>query len=270
MMITRWISRCAAVARFSGALFTTSLASAMAQRGAFLMQVGLMALNNAIFFTFWIVLFSRAPRIRGYALADVAVLYGVVAAGFGLAVVVAGGTRQLARFIHDGELDSLLAQPKPTLLYAVGRRTIASGIGDMVSGAVMIGLSGIVHPRTVPIAILAVVGSAVVCVAAGVLFNSIAFWLGQVETATRQFYESLITFSLYPEPLFGGAMRLVLFTIVPAGFVGYVPTRLIRAPSLTAAVELLLAAVVYGVLAWWVFDRGLRSYCAGSRFELNG
>src|SRR4051812_37728878 len=120
-----------ALARFLGALFATSLSSAMAQRGAFLMQVGLMALNNAIFFTFWIVLFTRVSKIRGYSLADVAVLYGVVAAGVGLAVTVAGGVRLLARCIYEGELDSLLSQPKPTLLYALGRRTVASGLGDV-------------------------------------------------------------------------------------------------------------------------------------------
>lgn len=269
-MMTERISRLVALVRFSGALFRTSLASAMAQRGAFLMQVALMALNNAIFFSFWIVLFSRVSRIRGYALGDVAVLYGVVAVGFGLAVTVAGGTRQLARFIHEGELDSLLAQPKPTLLYTIGRRTVAPGMGDIASGVVMIALSGVVSPSMIPIVIVAAVSSATVCVATGVLFNSLAFWFGQVETATRQLFESLVTFSLYPEPLFGGAMRLVLFTVVPAGFVGYLPARLIRAPSLTVAVELIGGALVYSVVAWQVFDRGLRSYSAGSRFELNG
>jgi hypothetical protein len=44
-------------------------------------------------------------------------------------------------------------------------------------------------------------------------------------------WELLITFSLYPEPLFGGMLRLVLFTFLPAGFVGYVPARLLRSPS---------------------------------------
>src|SRR3954470_10977627 len=142
-----------ALTRFSGALLATSLASAMAQRGAFLMQVGLMALNNAIFFTFWIVLFSRVAKIRGYGLSDVAVLYGVVAVGIGLAVTVAGGVPLLARFIHQGELDSLLSQPKPTLIYALGRRTVASGIGDVASGIAMIALSGIVGLSRVPVVV---------------------------------------------------------------------------------------------------------------------
>lgn len=268
--MTQQTSRPIALGRFYVALFRTSLASAMAQRGAFLMQVGFMALNNAIFFSFWVVLFGRVSRIRGYALADVAVLYGVVAVGFGLSVVVTGGARQLARFIHEGELDALLAQPKPTLLYALGRRTVAPGLGDMGSGVAMIALSGIVHLSTIPVVIVAVIASAAVCTATGVLFNSLAFWLGQVETASRQLFESLITFSLYPEPLFGGVMRLILFTIVPAGFVGYLPATLIRAPSMSVALELVGAALAYSLVAWQVFGRGLRAYTSGSRFEFNG
>lgn len=268
--MTASIRHARTLGRFSAVLFATSVASAMAQRGAFLMQVGLMALNNAIFFTFWIVLFSRVSRIRGYALADVAVLYGVVAIGVGLAVTVAGGGPVLARFIHEGELDSLLSQPKPTLLYALGRRTVASGIGDIASGIAMIALSGIVSLSRIPVVVVAILSSTAICVASCVLFNSIAFWLGRVETATRQLFESLITFSLYPEPLFGGPMRLLLFTLVPAGFVGYLPARVVRAPSISIVAELVGAALIYGSAAWFVFNRGLRTYASGSRFELNG
>jgi len=268
--MTTYIKSTRSVLRFSGALFATSSASAMAQRGAFLMQVALMALNNAIFFTFWIVLFSRVSRIRGYALSDVAVLYGVVAIAVGLAVSVAGGGPHLARFIHEGELDAVLSQPKPTLLYVLGRRTVASGIGDVGSGIAMIALSGIVSLSRVPVVIVAIVAGATIFVASCVLFNSIAFWLGRIETASRQLVESVITFSLYPEPLFGGAMRLLLFTLLPAGFVGYLPARLARAPSLAVTFELAAAAVVYSGLAWCVFNRGLRTYSSGSRFEFNG
>lgn len=263
-------SRARALASFCLALLKTSVASAMAQRGAFIMQVALMALNNAIFFSFWIVLFSRVPRIRDYGLPDIAVLYGIVAAGVGLAVTVGGGVRLLARTIHDGELDSLLAQPKPTLLYALGRQTLASGMGDVASGLVLVGLSGAVRLTAIPVIVLAVLASAVVFIASGVLFHSLAFWFGRIETAARQLFESLITFSLYPEPLFGGAMRLLLFTLVPAGFIGYLPARLVRAPSLLLVAELLAAAATYSTIAWWVFARGLRRYSSGSRFELIG
>src|SRR5262249_37510867 len=155
--------------------------------------------------------------------------------------------RHLARAIHEGELDAMLAQPKPTLLYLLGRRSNASGLGDFVTGCVMIGLWAGVRPSAAPVVALAMLASAVVIVSSGVLFASLAFWLGPVEAASRQLFESVIMFALYPEPLFGGVVRLVLFTLVPAGFVGYVPARLVRTPSMLGAAELFVAASAYAV-----------------------
>ena len=256
--------------RFVVALMRTSVAAAMAHRGTFLMQSLLMALNNAIYFTFWVVLLRRVTTIRGYGITDVVVLYGTVAGGVGLAVLLAGGFRQLARAIHEGELDAVLSQPKPTLLYVLGRRAGASGLGDVVFGCVMIAIWGHVRLSTLPIVTLAMIASAIVMVSSAVLFSSLAFWLGPVEAASRQLFESVIMFSIYPEPLFGGALRLVLFTLVPAGFVGYVPARLIQSPSIGGALEMIAVASAYAVVAAWVFAHGLRTYCGGSRFELVG
>lgn len=256
--------------RFAVALAKTSLAAAMAQRGAFAMQAGLMALNNAIFFTFWIVLLHRVQSIRGYGLREMTVLYGMVACGVGLAMIAAGGVRDLARVIHEGELDAFLAQPKPILLFVLGRRSGASGVGDLVSGVALIALSGAVRPTTAPIVVLAAIASAVVMVSSGVLFGSLAFWLGPIDAASRQLFELVITFSVYPEPLFGGVLRVVLFTLVPAGFVGYVPSRVVETPTFGAAAVLVAAAAAYAALATWTFARGLRTYCGGTRLGAAG
>ncbi|HSQ33265.1 MAG TPA: ABC-2 family transporter protein, partial [Gemmatimonadaceae bacterium] len=252
------------------ALVATSVRSAMAERGAFLMRVILMAVNNAIFFTFWIVLLSRVPRIRGYTLGDVAVLYGIVAVAHGVAVFVAGGIQYLARVIHDGELDALIAQPKPTLLYAVGLRSQPSGLGDIVSGLVMIALSGRVTLMGIPVVIAAGIAGAAVLMSTAVLVHSAAFWLGRTESASRQLYEVTIMFSLYPDTLFTGPMRWILFTVIPAGFVGYLPAALIRAPSVWTAVSIGAGVTVYAFAAAWVFGRGLRVYSSGSRFATFG
>src|SRR5512146_2100069 len=254
-----------ATARFATALVATSVRSEMAERGAFIMRVMLMAVNNAIFFTFWIVLLSRVPRIRGYALGDVAVLYGIVAVANGIAVFVAGGVQYLARVIHDGELDALIAQPKPTLLYAAGLRSQPSGLGDIVSGLVMIGLSGRVTILGIPVVLAAGIAGAVVLASTAVLMHSAAFWLGRTESASRQLYEVTLMFSLYPDTLFTGPIRWILFTVIPAGFVGYLPAELIRAPAAWTAVAIGTAVTAYAVVAAWVFERGLRVYSSGSR-----
>jgi ABC-2 type transport system permease protein len=212
----------------------------------------------------------RVPELRGWRIGDIEVLFGVVAAGFGVAMTMAGGVRHLGRLVEEGELDALLTQPKPVLLHALGLRVQPSGLGDVISGIVFIAVSGEVSWRTVPLVVLAITGSAMVITACGIVFFSLAFWLGSVETAARQLWELLITFSLYPEPLFGGTVRLALFTALPAGFVGYVPARLAQRPSADAALLLMSAAGGYLLLAVFVFERGLRRYASGSRFGTFG
>jgi ABC-2 type transport system permease protein len=259
-----------ATTRFAAALVGTSVRSAMAERGAFFMRVILMAVNNAIFFTFWIVLLSRVPRIRGYSLGDVALLYGIVAVAHGVAVFFAGGTQYLARVIHDGELDALIAQPKPTLLYAAGLRSQPSGLGDIVSGFVMIALSGRATLLSIPVVLAAGLAGAVVLSSTAVLMHSAAFWLGRTESASRQVYEVTLMFSLYPDTLFTGPIRWALFTVLPAAFVGYLPAELIRVPAPATAAAIGAGVVGFAVVASWVFARGLRRYSSGSRFATFG
>jgi len=255
---------------FARALVATNVKAAMAMRGAFAMQVVFMILNNATFFVFWWLLMRRVPDIRGWRLGDIQVLFGIVAAGFGLAVTLAGGVRHLGRFIDEGELDTLLTLPKPVLVHALGLRLQASGFGDMLSGVAFLAWSHSVSWRAAPLALLAIVTSALVFVACGILFQSLAFWMGNVETIARQLWELVITFSLYPEPLFSGTLRLILFTVLPAGFVGYVPARLAQRPSAALALLMMSAAAAYLVLAAAVFERGLKRYTSGSRFGVHG
>jgi ABC-2 type transport system permease protein len=117
---------------------------------------------------------------------------------------------------------------------------------------------------------MVIAASALIFVACGVVFFSLAFWLGRVETVATQLWELLVTFSLYPEPLFGGTLRLVLFTVLPAGFVGYVPVRILHAPSLTNVTILVCVAIGYAGIAAVLFNRGLRRYASGSRFTTFG
>jgi ABC-2 type transport system permease protein len=255
---------------FARALVRTNFKAALALRGAFTIQVVFMALNNFTFFVFWWALMQHVTTLRGWRLADIQVLFGVVAAAFGLTVTVAGGVRYLGRFIEDGNLDTLLTQPKSPLVHALGLRLQPSGFGDLLSGVIFIALSGQVSWRVLPLVAAVIVASAAVLLACGIVFFSLAFWLGKVDTVARQMWELLITFSMYPEPLFGGALRLALFTVLPAGFVGYLPVRLVRTPSVLDVVVLATAAGAYLALAVAVFHRGLRRYASGSRFSTFG
>jgi ABC-2 type transport system permease protein len=252
--------------RFAAALIGTNLKASFAQRGAFLLQATLMLLNNIIFFAIWWIFFDRFDEVRGWRIGDVMALYGVVACAFGCSVVLAGGVRELARVIADGELDVFLTQPKPALLHAVGSHTFAAGWGDLASGIFFLCASGVVAPTQLPVAIVAVALSTIVFLSSGIIIHSATFWVGRMDSLARQVWEFLLTFSMYPQPLFTGPLRLLLFSLVPAGFVGYLPVSLLRDFSLVGLAAAIAGAVVYGSLAVWVFGRGLRRYSSGSRF----
>jgi ABC-2 type transport system permease protein len=255
---------------FARALATTNVKGTFALRGAFLVQAAFMVLNNLAFFVFWSALMQHVPTLRGWRIDDVELLFGLVAASFGLLMTVAGGVRYLGRFIDEGDLDTLMTQPRPVLLHAIGLRSQPSGVGDVVSGIAFIIWSGHVSWRTLPVTLVAILASAVVFFASGVVFFSLAFWLGKVDSLARQLWELLITFSLYPEPLFGGLLRVALFTILPAGFAAYVPVRVINQASWLDVGLLVTGAAVYLAIAIAVFEAGLRRYASGSRFSTFG
>lgn len=65
-------------------------------------------------------------------------------------------------------------------------------------------------------------------------------------------------------------VRWALFTLIPAGFVGYLPSHLVRAPAAETAMWVALGVAAYAALAIWVYQRGLRTYSSGSRFATFG
>jgi ABC-2 type transport system permease protein len=251
---------------FATALFRTNLRAVLALRGAFAIQALFMLLNNVVFFIFWWALLRRVPTLRGWQLSDVEVLFGVTAASFGLVAALTGGVRSLGEYIEDGTFDTLLTQPKPPLLYALGMRSRASGVGDVVSGIGFLVASGHLTLVGFPLMLLVIVAAAGTFLGCGIVFFSLPFWMSRTETTSRQLWDLLVTFSLYPEPLFGGALRFVLFTVLPAGFIGYLPVRIVRDPSLAEVALLVGGSAAWVAFGVWVFSRGLRRYSSGSRF----
>jgi ABC-2 type transport system permease protein len=251
-------------------LMATNLAASFALRAAFWLQCGMMALNNLLFFCFWWVLFTRFEEIRGWAIGDVAALFGVAAAGYGVVAVLFGGLHELARQIDDGELDPLLTQPKSVMLQAAAARTRPDGWGDIASGLVLVALSGYAHGPTLLIVPLAIAISATVLAATSIAMHSSAFWFGRTFPTVRMLLEMQLTFSVYPPHLFGGAMRVMLFTVLPAAFISHLPVELVRDFSWPTLAAALGGAAVFATLAVVLFDRGLRRYEGGNRFGVRG
>jgi len=253
-------------ARFLLALLATNLRASFALRGAFWLQAGFMVANNLIFFSVWLIFFHRFDEIRGWRLSDMALLYGVAASGFGVAVIVADGVRDLARMIVEGDLDAYLTQPKPVLLQAAGSRTQPSGWGDVASGALLIGMSGLVTWSNLAWVLLAPLLGAAAVTSVAVLVCSLAFWIGPMGHLARQVIEFTILCACYPTSIFSGALRILIFTAIPAAFVSHLPAALIRGGEPRVVIHAVGGVAVLAASALGAFHVGLKRYASGNRF----
>ncbi len=247
-----------------------NLMAGMAYRGAFFLQVFGMMLNNLMLLFFWSVLFSQFPTLNGWALADVVLLYGMVAFGFGGSVVVFGNAAHLAQIVANGDLDYYLALPADPLLHLLISRMSMAGWGDLLFG---LALFVIVTPGAgfrLPLFLLLGTSAGLLFTAFRVIVGSFAFWIGQAQNLALQLSTAIITFSIYPIDIFPGIVRVLLYTLIPAAFVGSVPTRLLIAFGWPDLLQLLAITAGFCLLARAIFALGLRRYESGNLVVARG
>jgi ABC-2 type transport system permease protein len=247
-----------------------NLMSAMAYRGAFLLQVFGMALNNTMLLFFWWVLFSQLPTLRGWTMNQVMTLYAVVAFGFGLANVVCGNAFLVARLIVRGDLDYYLALPADPLVHLLVSRMSVSAWGDAAFGLVVYLLAAPNPWTNLPLFLLLGVLAGLVFVAFGVLVGSLAFWVGNADNLAAQAVNALSTFGIYPIEIFPSAVQWLLYTLIPAAFVGSMPAALLTEFDWGRLGVLLAVAGGSTLAARLVFQWGLRRYESGNLVIVRG
>ena len=254
------------------ALWKTNLLSAMEYRVSFLTQMVGMMLNNAIYFVFWVIFFARFEEINGWDLVDMFFLFGVVATGFGAGTYLFGNAIRLSSLIANGQMDYYLSLPRPVLLHALASRSNASSAGDFIYGLFSFGaavfFTGTFGGMMVLRFALGCLAAIAVLISFLVLVQSLTFWIGNTELLTRIAFNAIVTFSLYPITLFDGTAKLLLFTLIPATFVGALPAEFVRQFDLMQLVQICAGSAVFLFLAVFVFYRGLRRYESGSAIQV--
>lgn len=244
--------------------FKFNLASSMEYRISFLIQVLGMMINNVTFVFFWWVLFGRMQNIAGYGMKDVMFIWALTSSAFGFAHVIFGNARNVTNIIINGELDTYLLQPKDTYINVLCSRTIVSAWGDLAYGFVLF----LIFYGFKPGQFLIFTGFAVF---GGLLFGSIlvtaetlTFFIGNSSAISRLITEFMISFSLYPENIFKNSVKWIFYSVIPVGFVVFIPLKILKAFNLTSLIMLILADTAYIIFGYWLFRTGLKRYESGN------
>jgi ABC-2 type transport system permease protein len=247
-----------------------NLRAELEYRGAFISQVAAMILNDAVWLAFWWLFFERFQVLRGWQLDDVVALWSITAAGFGIAFALMGNALSLATIIARGELDVWMLHPRELLSHMLLGKMNAMAWGDVIFGYAVYLIFARPDPLRFVMFVLLSLSVAAVFIGLSVLSASLSFYLGNSSTLTEQWRYAVITFATYPPTIFDGAVKLALFTIIPAGFISYLPVQALRNLSLLDAA--LAVAGAAGILAAGVgfFYRGLRKYESGNLLGMRG
>ena len=250
--------------RFVGTYMVANLQAAMEYRVAFGLQVLTMAANDSLWLFFWWTYFRQFPLVHGWQSTDIIVIWAISAAGFGVGMSVFGNAPKLAALIMNGGLDAYLAMPRNVLLHVCVSATDPTAWGDFLFGLGAYIL--FLHPGLGQVALflLRCLMVALLFASFVVILGSLAFFLGNTEGLTNQLLGALINFSTYPMNIFSGIVRLLLFTLVPAGFISFIPLQLLKQFAWPLFFGMLGFTTLFTAIAAGVFQLGLRRYESGN------
>lgn len=100
--------------------------------------------------------------------------------------------------------------------------------------------------------------------AVSVIFNSLSFWFSNSEMVSEVGNSLMVNFATYPDGIFKGVTKWILFTIIPVGISNYIPVKVL------IEFNPYLLMINFGVclllvdLAFIVFYRGLKRYSSSN------
>lgn len=247
-------------------LIRMSIRASIQKRGVFLFECGLMITNNFIFFSIWWIFFRQFNDIAGWNFHDMLILTAIGTGAYGLMQVCFGGTRFLSQIIVNGDLDAFLTQPKDPLFHIAASKSLSKGWGNVLTSFLVILFGGLTSPYVLVLILLGVLSGCFVFTAMTIIAHSMAFWMGSIEGLSKKYCDTLFLFALYPTNIYSGVIQLVMFTLIPAGLIGYVPVELIRDFTWFKLCVMVGSSFLFFMVAIYIFNLGLKRYESGNKF----
>jgi ABC-2 type transport system permease protein len=246
--------------RYWGLFFRFGLRPLIENPRRTVINASVMFIQNLALFASWIVLFHAVGPIRGWALPQLWLLYGLMYTGMGFGLFFTEGSRQLADKVANGDLDIYLTRPGRLLPQLFIEKFSPANLGDMLCGLVFILGPARLSGGQMLLALGAALLIGLLVIVLFLLYQSLAFFVKGGPLLSAYLFDGVWYASQTPQEGQSWIVKLLLFTIIPAGFINIFSVRLIERAELLWLGGFAVVVAVYAGLAVWVFNAGVKRY----------
>lgn len=231
---------------------------------SFIMQVVTMILNDLFFIIQWLIIFSLVDNIGGYGFKETMLLWGVCAGSYGFSHLFFAGAWRIREYVYDGKMDVYFTQPKNLLINICASDTYISGFGDIIYAFIILFI--IKAPwwwflALIPVIVL----SGLMYLSMYIVYVSLCFYIKGGDVIAHSVESTVLKVSNYPPAIFSNVVKIIMCTVIPVVFYSFVPVEsiFINFNPLYILVYI-LATIVWVVLAFVCFYKGVKRYSSGS------
>lgn len=238
--------------------------SALEYRTNFLFEAILSLVEVGMYLFYWRLFFGISDGVPGTTFEQMAALVAfnhVIYAGAD--TLMGNHIWGAVESIVKGHLDVYLVQPKSAIfqLFFSGAQPMRAI--QLVVGTVLYFYFVPVSPQSVALFLFGLIVGTAIFSSWVIVLHSLTFWLGNA-VVIYKLLSVILHFAKKPANIFSFAVRFILYTVIPAAYVGTVQAQQAFAPSAPWMLALTALAIASPLVAAAIFRIGLKRYESGN------
>ena len=229
-------------------------------RGDFFISLATSFAATIFSLGFVVILFEKAPQLKGWRFEEALFLYGFSLIPYGLFNVLSLNLYDFGNnYIMEGKFDRVLLRPISSLFQVLFEVFRIESLQEIVTGSVVVWYAASrlqIHWTILDLTMLFVwaLSGGVIYVSVFLFLSTFSFWFEDRIGIHPPFW-NLIAFGRYPLSIYSGFIQFMLSWIIPFGFASFYPTawmlRRAQFARYTPLAPLVAAAcLTIAILAW--------------------
>lgn len=176
------------------------------------------------------VIFHRFQWIDGWALSEIALMYGILNMSFALVEMFARGFDAFGRLIRQGHLDRILVRPQPIILQVLGQEFRTINIGRFLQGFIpfiyAVSTLKITSINAWSFITIGFLNGMMLFYALLMIQATLAFWASDSLEVMNAFTYGGMQAGQFPQTIYDNWFRKFFTFIVPIALCSYYPALL--------------------------------------------